>query len=65
WDLQVGQGLYPQRWLQLAAGRGTPPRAEWDTQGVDGLWVIQLQVWNEDGDVQRAYTVVTIEGEDD
>lgn len=61
WDLQIGQGLYPQRWLQLAAGTTAPPRAQWDTRGLSGVWVIQLQVWDEDGAVQRAYTVVSIE----
>lgn len=65
WDLQVGQGLYPRRWLQLAAGTSAQPRAQWDTRGLSGLWVIQLQVWDEDGGVQRAYTVVTIESEDE
>lgn len=65
WDLQVGQGLYPRRWLQLASGSSTPPRAQWDTRGLSGLWVIQLQVWDEDGAVSRAYTVVTIENRTD
>lgn len=65
WDLQVGQGLYPRRWLQLASGSSTQPRAQWDTNGLSGLWVIQLQVWDEDGLVSRAYTVVTIENKAD
>jgi len=61
WDLQVGQGLYPRRWLQLASGSRAQPRAQWDTSGLNGLWVIQLQVWDEDGNVSRSYTVVTVE----
>jgi len=61
WDLQVGQGLYPQQWLQLAAGASTQPRVRWDTRGLSGVWVIQLQTWDADGAVQRAFTVVTIE----
>ncbi len=61
WDLQVGQGLYPRRWLQLASGSSAQPRAQWDTSGLSGLWVIQLQVWDEDGNVSRSYTVVTVE----
>lgn len=61
WDLQVGQGLFPRRWLQLAAGSAAQPQARWDTRGLSGLWVIQLQVWDADGNVSRDYTVVTIE----
>jgi membrane peptidoglycan carboxypeptidase len=61
WDLQIGQGLYPQRWLLLAAGEaGDLPTARWDTSGLSGLWAIQLQVWDADGNVQRAYTVVRV-----
>lgn len=62
WDLQVGQGLYPQRWFSLAEGQaGGAIFARWDTAGLSGLWAIQLQVWDEDGAVQRAYSVVSIE----
>jgi hypothetical protein len=61
WDLQIGQGLYPERWLLLAAGEaGDLPTARWDTSGLSGLWAIQLQVWDADGNVQRAYTVVRV-----
>lgn len=63
WDLQVGQGLYPSRWLQLAAGSNTSPRAQWDTQGLQGLWVVQLQVWDAEGNVERVYSAVTIQDE--
>lgn len=65
YDVQVGQGLRPSQWLVIAEGE-SPRRgaalANWNTAGLSGIWAIQLQVWDADGKVSRAYTVVTIEG---
>jgi membrane peptidoglycan carboxypeptidase len=61
WDLQIGRGLYPQRWQQVAAGAGSQTAAaSWDPAGLSGLWAIQLQAWDAAGNVQRAYSVVQI-----
>jgi membrane peptidoglycan carboxypeptidase len=61
WDLQAGAGLYPSAWQQLAAGDGSAsPLARWDTSALSGLWALQLQAWDAAGNVQRAFTVVTV-----
>jgi hypothetical protein len=62
-DIQIGQGLHPTEWLLIAEDSSAPTNnwlAEWNTEGLSGIWAIQLQVWNEDGSVIRAYAVVTI-----
>lgn len=63
YDIQVGQGLRPSEWLLLTEGSAEDVSSElahWDTSGLSGVWAIQLQVWDEDGNLQRAYTIVTI-----
>lgn len=63
YDVQVGQGLRPSRWLLLTEGRTTlrtEAFAEWDTKGLSGVWAIQLQAWDAEGRLTRAYTIVTI-----
>jgi hypothetical protein len=62
-DIQIGQGLHPTEWLLIAEDSSAPTNnwlAEWNTEGLSGIWAFQLQVWNEDGSVIRAYAVVTI-----
>jgi len=64
--VQIGQGLRPSEWLLLAEGRASPWKrdlAQWDTEGLGGIWAIQLQTWNAEGKMTRVYTVVTIESE--
>lgn len=66
YDVQIGQGLRPSEWLLLAEGRASPWKrdlAQWDTEGLGGIWAIQLQTWNAEGKMTRVYTVVTIESE--
>jgi len=63
YDIQVGQGLFPTQWMLLTerkANSGVRLRAEWDTRGLDGAWAIQLQAWDEAGNLTRAYAIVTI-----
>ena len=63
YDVQVGIGLFPRQWTQLTEGRVIQrigKLAEWDTNGLDGIWAIQLQSWDADGRIIRAYTIVTI-----
>ena len=59
----VGQGLNPQEWIQVA--EGSQPVTEdllagWNTQGLSGLYAIQLQVVRNDQKVDTAIVQVTI-----
>jgi len=59
----VGQGLNPQEWIEV--GRGDAPvtdglLAEWDTQGLSGLYAVQLVVTRSDQRVDTAVIQVTI-----
>ncbi|MCC6261534.1 MAG: transglycosylase domain-containing protein [Anaerolineales bacterium] len=62
--VQVGQGLNPQEWIQLGADARTPVEsgtlASWDTQGLSGLYAIQLQVVRNDQRIDTAVIQVTI-----
>jgi membrane peptidoglycan carboxypeptidase len=63
YDVQVGRGLYPNEWQLVAEGETTTDNqieVEWNTEGLSGLWVIQVQAWDEAGHLARAYSVVTI-----
>lgn len=59
----IGQGLNPQEWIQV--GEGTAPitndlLAEWDTNGLSGLYAVQLQVIRTDQRVDTAIIQVTV-----
>ena len=59
----VGQGLNPQEWIQ--AGESNQPvtedvLAEWNTDGLSGLYAIQLQVVRNDQRVDTAIIQVTV-----
>jgi hypothetical protein len=59
----VGQGLNPQEWILVA--QGTEPvtnglLAKWDTNGLMGLYAIQLQVLRSDQRVDTAIGQVTV-----
>lgn len=63
-DIQVGKGLRPEEWMLLADQEVTGEvntRTQWDTSGLNGAWSIQLQAWDEAGNLRRAYSIVTIE----
>ncbi|MCL5429164.1 MAG: transglycosylase domain-containing protein [Chloroflexi bacterium] len=64
YDVQVGQGLRPGEWLLIAEGETAPSSgelAEWNSDGLSGVWAMQLQTWDVEGGITRAYTIVTIE----
>ena len=64
YDIQAGQGLRPSEWTLLAESETTPRTrelAQWNTEGLKGIWAIQLQGWDVNGRITRAYTIVTIE----
>jgi len=59
----VGQGLNPQEWIQV--NEGTTPvtnglLAEWNTNGLSGLYAVQLQVVRSDQRVESAIIQVTV-----
>jgi hypothetical protein len=60
--LQYGAGLNPGAWFQIGEDVATPVTAgklgEWDTTGLDGLYVLQLQVIYLDQTLKTASVVV-------
>jgi membrane carboxypeptidase/penicillin-binding protein len=63
--IQVGQGLNPQKWLQIGQDVKTPVTngtlSTWDTSGLQGLYVVQLQVIRNDSHVDQAVLQLTID----
>jgi membrane peptidoglycan carboxypeptidase len=59
----VGQGLNPQEWIQVAE-ESVPVTndllAQWDTNGISGLYAVQLQVVRNDQNVDTAIIQVTV-----
>lgn len=62
--LQYGAGLNPQSWYQIGEDVTTPVRegklGEWDTTGLQGLYVLQLQVVYTDQRRETAAVVVNV-----
>lgn len=59
----VGQGLNPQEWIQVAEGNEPVTNdvlAEWNTDGLSGLYAVQLQVVRSDQRVDTAIIQVTV-----
>jgi hypothetical protein len=65
--LQVGQGLNPRMWLQIGPDVGSPVNdgglGVWDTQGLSGLYALQLQVIHRDQRVETALVQVTVDNQ--
>ncbi len=63
--LQVGQGLYPQEWIQIVEDVHQPVSdgylGTWDTSSLDGLYVIELLVVKQDKRIERALISVMID----
>ena len=63
--LQVGQGLNPTQWLLLGEDEHQPVvdglLGTWDTQGLQGLYVIQLSVVRTDQRVESFILQVTVD----
>ena len=60
----MGQGLNPQEWIQVAEGNEPVTNgllAEWNTDGLRGLYAVQLQVVRSDQRVDTAIIQVTCE----
>ena len=62
--MQIGKGLNPQEWIQLGGDIIAPVESgvlvEWDTEGLSGLYAIQLLVVRSDQKVDTAVIQVTI-----
>lgn len=59
----VGQGLNPQKWIQVGEGQTAVVDgllAEWDTSKLSGLYAVQLQVVRTDQRVDSAVIQVTV-----
>ncbi len=65
YQVQVGQGLNPQEWIQIGAGDKPIEEgmlASWDTTGEnDGLYAVQLTVVDKDQQVKTAIIQVTVD----
>ncbi len=63
--LQVGQGQYPDKWLQIGENVDTPVKngilGSWDTTGLEGLYVVQLQVVRTDRRIDQAILQLTVD----
>ena len=59
----IGQGLNPQEWIQIGEGNASVTNgllAGWDTNGLSGLYAIQLQVVRSDQRVDSTVIQVTV-----
>jgi len=65
--LQAGKGLNPRTWLQIGEDATQPVEqgllGVWDTQGLDGLHTVQLQVVRNDQRVTNAVIQVTVDNQ--
>jgi membrane peptidoglycan carboxypeptidase len=63
--LEYGQGLNPQAWVQIGGNVSNPVNdgflAEWNTQGLSGLYALRLVVVRGDQRLESAVVAVTIE----
>lgn len=63
--LQVGQGLFPRRWIQIGSDNTTPVKSgklgTWDTTGLNGLYSLQLQVVGKENRVETALLQLTVD----
>ena len=65
--LQVGKGLNPQQWEQVGEDQSQPVTdgelGVWDTQGLEGLYAIQLLVVRDNQRVDTAITQVSVDNQ--
>ncbi|HJQ14388.1 MAG TPA: transglycosylase domain-containing protein [Anaerolineales bacterium] len=63
----VGQGLNPQEWIQVAESSEPVTDdvlAEWNANGLSGLYAVQLQVVRNDQRVDTAIIQITVKGDE-
>ncbi|HVN55564.1 MAG TPA: transglycosylase domain-containing protein [Anaerolineaceae bacterium] len=65
--VQVGEGLNPQRWLQVGQDSSQAVQngllAAWDTRGLSGLYAVRLLVVRQDQKVETATLQVTVDNQ--
>jgi len=63
--LQVGQGLFPQEWIQIGEDTHQPVQdgllGTWDTAGLEGAYIIELLVVSQNMRVDRSLLQVSID----
>jgi membrane carboxypeptidase/penicillin-binding protein len=63
--IQIGRGLYPREWIQIGESRRSSVQdgilAEWDVQGLSGLYAVQLLVVTKDQEVKTSIIQVTVD----
>jgi len=63
--LQAGQGLNPQSWLTISEDITTPVEdgnlGEWQTTGLNGLYILQLLVVRQDQTIEKSILQVTVD----
>ncbi|MFO7623435.1 MAG: transglycosylase domain-containing protein [Anaerolineales bacterium] len=66
--LQVGQGLNPREWIQIGETNHKTVRngnlAEWNLNGLSGLYAVQLQVVRADQRIETAIIQVTVDNQE-
>ena len=64
YKILVGKGLNPREWIQVGENISTPvingALAEWNTEGLEGLYAIQLIVVYADQRVETAVVLVAV-----
>ena len=65
--LQVGQGLNPQQWIQISQDVTQPVQngllGTWNTEGLSGLYAVQLLVVHKDLRVETAVSQITVDNQ--
>ncbi len=65
--IQIGEGLNPRSWQQVGQDGRSPviegPLGELDTTGLNGLYVLRLQVIDTQNRIKSAYLQVTVDNE--
>ncbi|TVR21382.1 MAG: hypothetical protein EA396_08210 [Anaerolineaceae bacterium] len=67
YQILYGQGANPSRWTNITEPQTefTPgvSMAEWDTRGLDGTYILQLRVVNQDNSVDSSYVQVIVDNQ--
>jgi membrane carboxypeptidase/penicillin-binding protein len=63
--LQVGEGQYPQEWMQIGKNFDQPVQdgllGSWDTSGLQGNYVVELLVVKQDRRIEQTYLPVIVD----
>ena len=63
--LQIGEGINPSAWVEILPAKSTPVNEGelllWDTEGLDGLYVVRLQVLYANQRLETAMVQLTVD----